>query len=50
MSKHLGYENGDNDEKETGNRRNGVSKKTLRSDQGSLEIEVPEDREGSLAP
>jgi len=50
MTEHLGYESGDKAEKKADNRRNGKSKKTLRSDQGPLEIEVPRDREGSFEP
>jgi putative transposase len=50
MTEHLGYESGDKGEKKADNRRNGKSKKTLRSDQGPLEIEVPRDREGSFEP
>jgi putative transposase len=50
MTEHLGYEAGDKAEKKTGNRRNGTSKKTLRSDQGPLEIDVPRDRDGGFEP
>ncbi|PJN93392.1 IS256 family transposase, partial [Amaricoccus sp. HAR-UPW-R2A-40] len=32
------------------NRRNGVSRKTLKSEDGAFEIEVPRDRDGSLTP
>ena len=32
------------------NRRNGVSRKTLRSEDGTFAIEVPRDREGSFEP
>jgi transposase-like protein len=38
------------DYKDTSNRRNGTTKKTLRSDQGPLEIQVPRDREGEFEP
>ncbi len=50
MTTHLGYEKHDQAEKDTTNRRNGTTKKTLRSDQGPLEIEVPRDREGEFEP
>lgn len=50
MTDHLGYEKNDQAEKETSNRRNGKTKKTLRSDQGPLEIDVPRDREGEFEP
>jgi len=50
MTNHLGYEKNDQKEKDTSNRRNGTTKKTLRSDQGPLEIQVPRDREGKFEP
>lgn len=50
MTMHLGYEKSDQADKDTTNRRNGKTKKTLRSDQGPLEIEVPRDREGEFEP
>jgi len=50
MTMHLGYEKSNQAEKDTTNRRNGKTKKTLRSDQGPLEIEVPRDREGEFEP
>lgn len=50
IADHLGYEKNDQTEKDTTNRRNGRTKKTLRSDQGPLEIEVPRDREGEFEP
>jgi transposase-like protein len=37
-------------EKETANRRNGKSSKTLRTDQGPMEIAVPRDRDGEFEP
>lgn len=50
MTEHLGYEKNDQAKKPTGNRRNGSSKKTLRSDQGPMDIEVPRDRDGEFEP
>lgn len=50
LTEHVGYEKHDQREKETSNRRNGKTKKTLRTDQGPLDIEVPRDREGTFEP
>ena len=50
MTEQLGYEKNDQEAKPSGNRRNGKSKKTLRSDQGPLDIEVPRDRAGEFEP
>jgi len=50
ITDHLGYEKGDQGPKTTGNRRNGATKKKLRSDQGPMEIEVPRDRNGEFEP
>ena len=51
LSGHLGYEkNGEAAEKAGENRRNGHSGKTVRSDQGPIEIDVPRDRDGSFEP
>lgn len=50
MTEHLGFKKNDPQKKTTGNRRNGSSKKTLRSDQGPLDIEVPRDRDGEFEP
>ena len=50
LTEHLGYEHGEAAPLVQANRRNGVSRKTLRSEDGLLEIEVPRDREGSFEP
>lgn len=50
MAEQIGYEKGDQAEKADANRRNGKSKKTLRTDQGPIEIEVPRDREATFEP
>ena len=50
MTDHLGYEPYDTTEKKTPNSRNGKSKKTVRTDTGDVEIEVPRDRSGSFEP
>jgi putative transposase len=54
MTHYLGYEKGqapkvEADEKRE-NHRNGTSKKTLLSEDGNLEIEVPRDRAGDFEP
>jgi transposase-like protein len=46
----LGYEKSEPGEKQTENRRNGKSSKTLRTDQGPMEIDVPRDRKGEFEP
>jgi putative transposase len=50
ITEQLGYDKNEKGEKPGPNRRNGSTKKTLRSDQGPLEIEVPRDREGEFEP
>ena len=50
LTEQLGYEKGDQSKKTTNNRRNGTSKKKLRSDQGPMDIEVPRDRNGEFEP
>lgn len=50
LTDHLGYEHGEEAPPVQGNRRNGVSRKTVRSEDGAFEIEVPRDREGSFEP
>src|SRR5512134_4192506 len=50
LTAHLGYEKGDPGGRGTGNIRNGYSKKTLKTDDGDLGIEVPRDRQGSFEP
>ena len=50
MNSHLGYCNNERGEKDTPNRRNGYSKKTLKTTAGDVTIEVPRDREGSFEP
>jgi len=46
----LGYSKYDYKNKETTNSRNGHSKKTLRSDYGKLNIDIPRDREAEFEP
>jgi putative transposase len=50
LTHHLGYESGEKPPEEQGNRRNGATSKTLRSEQGTLTVEVPRDREGTFEP
>lgn len=50
MNSHLGYSNNERGEKETTNRRNGYTKKTLKTTAGDVPIEVPRDREGTFEP
>jgi transposase-like protein len=50
LTEQLGYEKNGTGGKPTENRRNGKSSKTLRTDQGAMEIEVPRDREGGFEP
>ena len=50
LTEHLGYEHGEAAPPMQTNRRNGVSRKTLKSEDGAFEIEVPRDREGSFEP
>jgi len=50
MTEQIGFEKSNQAEKTTKNRRNGSTPKTLRSEQGPLQIDVPRDREGSFEP
>lgn len=48
LTEHLGYEA--HEDAPGSNRRNGKGRKTLQSDTGQYEIEVPRDRDGSFEP
>ena len=50
LDTHLGYARHVRAGTATGNRRNGHSQKTLKGEQGPVEIEVPRDRQGSFEP
>lgn len=50
MNGHLGYENNERGEKDSPNRRNGYSSKTLKTSAGEIPIQVPRDRDGSFEP
>ena len=48
MEEHLGYPKHEKADKP--NKRNGHTKKTVRSDTGEIEVSTPRDREGSFDP
>lgn len=50
LEEHLGYSKHDPKGHNSGNSRNGRSKKTLKSKNSQFELEVPRDRDGSFAP
>src|SRR5258708_3003291 len=50
LDTHLGYPKHARQGNETGNRRNGRSQKTLKGEEGHVEIGVPGDREGTFEP
>jgi len=50
LTHHLGYEKSDPVCYGSGNSRNGKSRKTLKSEQGEMEVAVPRDRQGSFEP
>ncbi len=50
MTAHLGYEKNDPAGKNTGNSRNGNSKKTIKGEFGNLDISVPRDRNSTFEP
>jgi putative transposase len=50
LTEHVGYEKHDPAGNNSGNSRNGTSKKSLKGDFGELELETPRDRNGSFEP
>lgn len=50
LSDHLGYEKGDPAGRGSGNSRNGTSAKTVLTEDGDVQIEVPRDRAGTFEP
>jgi len=50
LTEHLGYEKHSPEGKNTGNSRNGKTHKTLKNDNGKIEITVPRDRNGDFDP
>ena len=50
LNNHLGYESNSKEPKQTDNRRNGTTPKTLKTSMGEVPIETPRDRDGSFEP
>ena len=50
MDNHLGYASNDHGYKDTDNRRNGYTDKTLKTSYGDVPIRSPRDREGTFEP
>jgi transposase-like protein len=50
LSEHLGYERGEAPPGGVGNARNGMTPKTIQTEQGSVRVEQPRDRKGSFEP
>ena len=50
LTQHLGYEKGQTSAQARSNTRRGTTKKTVMSEVGAFEIEVPRDRAGSFTP
>ena len=50
MDSHLGYGSNERGEKNTKNRRNGYSHKSVNTAYGKMDVSVPRDREGSFRP
>ena len=50
MSEHLGYDKHSVEGRNGGNSRNGTRSKTVLTDVGPVEIDVPRDRDGSFEP
>ena len=50
MTSHLGYEKHDPAGHNSGNSRNGATRKKLKGDFGEIELETPRDRKGSFDP
>ena len=50
MDEHLGYEKHDISGNNTGNSRNGYNRKTISTQHGETELEIPRDRNGTFEP
>lgn len=50
MDTQLGYDKYDVNEKQTSNSRNGYSKKTIKTELGAVELNIPRDRNGEFEP
>jgi putative transposase len=50
LTEHLGYEKYSSEGRNSGNNRNGKTHKTLKNDNGEIDITVPRDRNGAFDP
>jgi len=50
LEEHLGYSKNSPEGNNTGNNRNGYSRKTVKTDTGELNLETPRDRNGTFEP
>jgi putative transposase len=50
LTDHLGYESGDPAGRGSGNNRNGTTPKTVLSEIGAIDVDVPRDRNGTFEP
>lgn len=50
LTDHLGYERGDSSGRGSGNSRNGATSKRVHTDVGSVDLDVPRDRNGDFEP
>jgi putative transposase len=50
LTEHVGYEKHDPAGHNSGNSRNGITKKELKGDFGEIDLETPRDRNGSFEP
>ena len=50
LNTHLGYDSNSKEPKETNNRRNGYTEKTLKTSMGDVPIKSPRDRDGTFEP
>ena len=50
LTTHLGYEKGDPVGRNNGNSRNGIQAKTVQTDHGPQEVQMPRDRNGTFEP
>jgi putative transposase len=50
LTAHLGYERGDPTGRNSGNSRNGTQPKTVQTDHGPQDVQIPRDRNGTFEP
>nr|NGY94901.1 hypothetical protein [Neochlamydia sp. AcF84] len=50
MDEHLGYEKHSSKGQQSGNSRNGHAKKTVKSNHGTISLQVPRDRKADFEP